>query len=129
MLAEDLDSEDKVPLKSKQGLIVKKIANKLMKNPKIIVKSGYLTKQGDKPNKKVEKRLLVIRATDITWYHNERELRDKKPLGTITMASIYHCVPANTQKSTSDLMVNTLHIIFFLDRNMLLEEKGLTEGR
>jgi hypothetical protein len=44
LMAEDLDSEDKVPFKSKQGLIVKKIANKLMKAPNSIMKQGYLTK-------------------------------------------------------------------------------------
>lgn len=96
LLAEDLDSEDKVPFKSKQGLFVKKIANKLMKNPNVIVKSGYLTKMGDKPNKKVEKRLMVIKAKEISWYHNEKELNNNRPLGVIYMKSIYHCVPANT---------------------------------
>lgn len=75
MIAEDLDSEDKVPFKSKQGLIVKKIANKLLKNPNGVVKSGYLTKQGDKANKKVEKRLMVVKAKEILWYHNDKEFK------------------------------------------------------
>jgi hypothetical protein len=44
LLAEDLDSEDKIPSKSKQGLIVKKIANQLLKNPNAVVKRGMLTK-------------------------------------------------------------------------------------
>lgn len=106
LIAEDLDSEDKVPFKSKQGLIVKKIANKLMKNPNCIVKSGYLTKQGDKPNKKVEKRLMIIKPKEISWYHNDKELQAGKALGVIYMSSIYHCMPANTAKSTDDLNVN-----------------------
>lgn len=65
LLAEDLDSEDQVPFKSKQGLIVKKIANKYMKAPNSILKQGFLTKQGDKPNKKVEKRLMILTAKEI----------------------------------------------------------------
>jgi hypothetical protein len=77
-----------------------------MKNPNCIVKSGYLTKQGDKPNKKVEKRLMIIKAKEILWYHNEKELKANKPLGVIYMSAIYHCVPANTQKSTDDLNVS-----------------------
>ena len=43
-MAEDLDSEDKVPFKSKQCLIVKKIGNKMLKNPMSVIKQGYLTK-------------------------------------------------------------------------------------
>lgn len=62
LLAEDLDSEEKVPFKSKQGLIVKKIANKLLKFPNAVIKQSYLTKQGDKPNKKVEKRLMILNS-------------------------------------------------------------------
>jgi len=62
LLAEDLESEDLVPLKSKQGLIVKKISNTLIKNPKAYVKRGMLTKQGDKPNRRVEERFMVINA-------------------------------------------------------------------
>lgn len=49
---------------------------------------------------------MVIKAKDISWYHNEKELKANKPLGVIYMSSIYHCVPANTQKSTDDLNVS-----------------------
>ena len=74
LCAEDFDTEEKVPYKQKQGLIIKKIGNKLTKNPHAIMKSGYLTKQGDKPNKKVEKRLMVLKQKTISWYHNDKEL-------------------------------------------------------
>ncbi len=73
-MAEDFDSEDKVPYKQKQGLIIKKIGNKLQKYPNGIIKSGWLTKQGEKPNKKVEKRLMILKSKNISWYHNDKEL-------------------------------------------------------
>lgn len=71
--AEDLDSEDKIPLKAKQGLIVKKIANQLIKNPNGIVKKGFLTKEGNKPNKRVEQRLMILKAKNLSWYHDYKE--------------------------------------------------------
>lgn len=73
LLAEDLDSEDKIPQKSKQGLIVKKIANQLIKNPNAIVKRGMLTKEGNKPNKRVESRLMIVRSKTLSWYHDQKE--------------------------------------------------------
>ena len=44
LVAEDFESEEKVPYKQKQGLIIKKIANKITKYPNAILKSGWLTK-------------------------------------------------------------------------------------
>ena len=105
LISEDIDSEDKVPFKSKQALIVKKISNILLKNPSAIVKSGMLTKQGGKPNKNTEHRLLVIRPKNISWYHNESEIRTSEPLGIIPLQSVYHCMPAKGYKNTSDIIV------------------------
>jgi hypothetical protein len=95
LLAEDLDIEDKIPSKSKQGLIVKKIANQLLKNPNAVVKRGMLTKQGDKPNKKVEERFMIFRSKHLSWFHDQKEFEQgKKPLGVIFTHAIYHCMPA-----------------------------------
>lgn len=49
---------------------------------------------------------MIIRAKEISWYHNDKEFKADKPLGVIYMSSIYHCVPANTAKSTDDLNVS-----------------------
>ena len=108
LLAEDLDSEDKIPSKSKQGLIVKKIANQLLKNPNAVVKRGMLTKQGDKPNKKVEERFMILRSKHLAWFHDQKEFEQgKKPLGVIPTHAIYHCMPAKTEKPTDDLNIGT----------------------
>ena len=74
-------------------------------NPNTILKQGWVTKLGNKPTKKITKRLMVVRPKNIQWYHNESELRKNKPLGVIYLASIYHCLPANRFKNTSDINV------------------------
>jgi hypothetical protein len=79
-----------------------------MKNPNSIVKRGLLTKEGNKPNKRVEYRLMILKAKTISWYHNQKEFEaGKKPLGVIYMHAIYHCVPAKTLKPTDDLNIGT----------------------
>jgi len=101
-----LQNEAEIPSKAKQGLIVKKVGNVLAKNPLAVVKREVLTKQGDKPNKNVEERLVVLTAKDIKWYHNEEEVKKgKRPLGVIHLSAVYHCVPANTKLSTVDINV------------------------
>jgi hypothetical protein len=44
MLGEDLTNESDIPVKSKQGLVVKKIGNMLAKNPMAVIKKSMLTK-------------------------------------------------------------------------------------
>jgi len=44
LLGEDLTNETDIPVKSKQGLVVKKISNMLAKNPMAIIKKSLLTK-------------------------------------------------------------------------------------
>lgn len=106
LLGEDLQNEAEIPSKAKQGLIVKKVANLLAKNPLAVVKREVLTKQGDKPNRKVEERLVILTAKDIKWYHDEEEMKKgKRPLGVIHLSAVYHCVPANTKLSTVDINV------------------------
>jgi hypothetical protein len=60
LIAEDLQHESSIPTKAKQGLIVKKVQNMLNKNPMAIVMRAMLTKQGDKPNRNVEERLVIL---------------------------------------------------------------------
>ena len=58
---------------------------------------------------------MIIKAKELSWYHNEKEFKAGKPLGVIGMTSIYHCVPANTAKSTDDLNVSyNINIIALL---------------
>jgi len=41
-----------------------------LKNPQAIVKKGYLTKQGNNPNRRVEHRLMILKAKSLSWYHD-----------------------------------------------------------
>lgn len=129
LLAEDLQNEADIPTKSKQGLIVKKIATMLEKNPLAVIMRGMLTKQGDKPNKNVEYRLLLVSAKDIKWYHDEEELKKgKRPLGVIYMSAVYHCVPANTKMNTVDINVSAKLLTLCIDRDVRVAEERPREG-
>lgn len=78
-----------------------------MKNPNAIVKRGLLTKEGNKPNRRVESRLMILTAKSLSWYHDQKEFElGHKPLGVIYLHAIYHCVPARTLKPTDDLNVS-----------------------
>jgi hypothetical protein len=58
--------------------------------------------------------LVIINAKEIKWYHDEDELKKgKRPLGVIYLASVYHCVPANTKMNTVDINVISLLILIF----------------
>lgn len=107
LLAEDLQHESEIPTKAKQGLIVKKVANMLAKNPQAFVMREMLTKQGDKPTHNVEERLVMLNSKEIKWYHDEDEFKKgKRPLGVIYLSAVYHCVPANTKMNTVDINVS-----------------------
>ena len=43
-------------------------------------------------NKKTEPRLVVLNGKELSWYHNENELWDRKPLGTIELEFIYNII-------------------------------------
>lgn len=79
-----------------------------MKNPNAIVKKGFLTKEGNNANRRVEQRLMVIRAKSLMWFHNKEEFElGRQPLGVIYMHAIYHCVPAQTLRPTDDFNIGT----------------------
>jgi hypothetical protein len=93
----------------------------MIKSPNSIMKSGNLTKMGSKANKKIEKRFIVLKSHYIFWYHDEAESGKQKPLGIIPLNAVYHCVPANRFKSTSDLMVSICIIDKVIDWNLCLD--------
>lgn len=67
---------------------------------------SILTKQGEKVNHKIEERLVIMDAQNIRWYHDEEELKSGQvALGTIPLAAVYHCVPADTKMNTLDFNV------------------------
>lgn len=66
-----------------------------------------MTKQGDKANKKISKRLLVLTPQKLEWFHNEVEFKLGKPLGTILMHAVYSVIPADRYLRTCDLSIGT----------------------
>lgn len=77
-----------------------------MKNPNSIMKEGYLTKEGAKANKKITKRLVILKLKQLEWFHDDSEFKKNRPLGVIPLTSIYHAIAANRFKETSDIIVN-----------------------
>ena len=49
---------------------------KLDKEPKVVAHQGYISKQGDALNNKIERRLVHITTSYFKWYHNEKEVAD-----------------------------------------------------
>jgi len=87
--------------------VIKRLSNTLSLNPQARLLSSVLTKQGDKVNHKIEERLVIVDAREIRWYHDDSELRaGYKPLGTILLNAVYHCVPADTKMNTLDINVS-----------------------
>lgn len=70
------------------------------------IKVGTLTKQGEKANKKVDHRYIILTSSEFRWYHNEQEVKQGKvPLGTIPLNEVYHCTPSLNTKSTCDFLI------------------------
>ncbi len=86
---------------------------------------SILTKQGDKVNHKVEERLVLMDSKEIRWFHDEEEVkRGQVALGTIPLAAVYHCVPADTKMNTLDINVS-IYTLINLDWDLCLEEERL----
>lgn len=70
---------------------------------------------------------MILTCKELQWFHNETEFKLKRPLGVIYLTSVYHCVPANTHKTTDDLNVKLI-LIIFIDWNMFMEKEVNRKG-
>jgi len=60
-------------------------------------------KQGHNANAKVSKRLFILTAKDLCWYHNVQEYDDgMNPLGRIKIEHIYACQESIMQANSYD---------------------------
>lgn len=53
-LAQDTEEESELLIERRTALVVMRVQNKINQNPRALVFSGHLYKQGDKVNKSVE---------------------------------------------------------------------------
>ena len=74
MIGQDVKYEEDLPFQHLQGIIIKQMQQMLIKNSsKQILHKGTVLKQGHSANKKVSKRLLILNAKDLQWFHDMEE--------------------------------------------------------
>lgn len=62
--------------------MVKRLQNRNFDIDDVI--NAMLTKRGNQVSQKIEERWIVLRPSELLWYHNQKELQDGKPaLGSI----------------------------------------------
>ena len=113
LIGEDVQSEKELPFKQQYGLIVKQMQNMLIKNnSKIILHKGFVLKQGKKASKKISKRLLILTAKDLQWFHNKEEYESNKtPLGVIKVEHIFQCFDTMMQSATYDFEISVTQYV------------------
>lgn len=73
----------------------------------MVIKDGFLTKEGQKSNKNIEPRYVRLTRTDLQWFHNQEEAKHNDvPLGSIPFVAIYSVIPAKREKITSDIYID-----------------------
>ena len=92
MIAQDRLTEEDLPFNQRVGLIVKRISNKIVKNPDGSMWEGFLAKEGQGVSKNVEMRLVVLTCTTMRWYHDEAERKRGDFLGSVPLTMIYQCI-------------------------------------
>jgi hypothetical protein len=78
-------------------------------NKRAILFKGYVYKQGQKANKKVSKRLMVLSPLLIQWFHNQEEFQNNAlPLGVIRIENIYKCSHTLMRDGTFDFDISVI---------------------
>jgi hypothetical protein len=81
-------------------------------NNKIILYKAFVFKQGKKASKKISKRLLILTAKELMWFHNVKEYEEgKRPLGVIKVEHIFNTVETTMQSTSFDFEVSVTSYI------------------
>jgi hypothetical protein len=83
LISQDIEQDQDLSYEARTGLTVNRILNLLQNKPNAIIKSEYITKQGQGTNKKTSDRLITIDSCFFRWYHNEQEMQSGQYLGSI----------------------------------------------
>lgn len=60
---------------------------------------------------------MILKLKEISWFHDDNEFKKNRPLGVIPLTSVYHCVPANRFKETSDIIVIIRLTVYSINNN------------
>ena len=123
LLAQDVPTEDKLSEQRRTGLMVRRIQNMLVLNPKGFILKENIFKQGEKVNKKTSKRLVTLDAQRLQWYHDDSELQADKYLGSIELRFIYNVIKSYQDHNTMPAFM--LGVTMWTDKKK--EEKGRRE--
>ena len=74
------------------GLTVRRLQNALIKNKYGVMLRDTLWKKGDSLTQKTGKRLVILTAQDLSWYNDESEFYQRKPIGVFPLEFIYNSV-------------------------------------
>ena len=101
---EDANDESELPLKLKQGLIIKRVQFMILQNnTKRVIHKGFIQKQGQKGKKTISDRLLILTAKEIQWFHNVEEYENNaQPLGIIKIEHIFSTSETLMKENTYD---------------------------
>lgn len=93
MIGEDITDFKDLPLKQKQGIIVKEMQSKLVRNNhKAILHKDSVYKQGKAATKKISRRFMIMTARELMWFHDIEEYESEATaLGVIKIIDIYKC--------------------------------------
>lgn len=81
-------------------------------NNKTILYKNFVFKQGKKASKKISKRLLILTAKELMWFHNVKEYEeDKRALGVIKVEHIFNTVETTMQSTSFDFEVSVTSYI------------------
>jgi len=109
LVSEDLKSEEKMSLKAKNALTVKRLTHIVVDKKKKIIFDGFLTKQGQRTSKNIEPRYVRLTRGELEWFHNQEEAKyNKVPLGSIAFQSIFQVLAAKRDLNTSDIYIDCM---------------------
>jgi hypothetical protein len=103
-------SEAELSFKQKQNLIIKRMQSRLLKaSSRTVLFKGWILKQGQKANKKVSRRLMLLSPVEIQWFHDQQEVETGAvPLGLIRIEDIYKCSQTVLRENTYDFDISVV---------------------
>lgn len=89
----------------------------LKNNSRIVLWKQFVVKQGNKANKHISKRLLILTPKDIQWYHSINEYESNKAaLGLIKVEDIFKVSETQMQSTTYDFEID---VVKYMKKGML----------
>mmetsp|Transcript_37080 Transcript_37080/g.56889 ORF Transcript_37080/g.56889 Transcript_37080/m.56889 type:complete len:189 (+) Transcript_37080:3736-4302(+) len=118
MIGADIETEEDLPFKIMQGIFVKEMQSRLIRNNnKEVIFSGNVKKQGQKANKKLSDRYFVLFPKEVMWFHSQKHFKEcsnnnfrsnsnSVPDGVIRIEHIYDMSLTKIKEETFDFDIS-----------------------